>query len=232
MVQDSVFGQLVRYATKGRVFGQPENQADFEPPWKTENADESDKEKELEADGGLRSDTPTTPAEELASTQADATDVEQQAPIEQQQSRVLQPQRTPDGVTLIDWYRTDDEVNPQNWSSKRKAFAATILNLYTFGVYSSSAIITPAHNEIMDHFNVSYAVASLTLSMYVIGYGIGPLVSWLPSSISPLINHACSSFRHSRKFRCSDATFRTLLLTAYTLFWRYRLRLWIILLVS
>lgn len=78
---------------------------------------------------------------------------------------------------MIDWYTSDDKVNPQNWDWKKKATAALIINMYTFGVYSCSSIITPAHGEIMERFNVSYAEASLGLSMYVIGYGIGPLVS-------------------------------------------------------
>ena len=178
MVQDSVFGQLVRLATKGRVFAHEENDSNFQLPWKREANEDSDKEKELEAEAGAEPGRPLRRSAEEGTegTPPDA-DVEQQNPIEQQQSRVLQPQKTPEGIILIDWYTSDDKANPQNWSSKKKATAALIINLYTFGVYSCSSIITPAHGEIMERFNVSYAEASLGLSMYVIGYGIGPLVS-------------------------------------------------------
>lgn len=184
MVQDSVFGQLVRFATKGRVFGHEEHNEGFELPWKREGYEpneESDKEKELEAEAGANPDQLPSiapqPGEESAEAVTPSADVEQQSPIEQQQSRILKPTKTPEGIILIDWYTSDDKVNPQNWSSKKKAMSALIINLYTFGVYSCSSIITPAHGEIMERFNVSYAEASLGLSMYVIGYGMGPLVS-------------------------------------------------------
>lgn len=180
-IQDSVFGQLVRFATKGRVFAHEENDSNFQLPWKREANDDSDKEKELEAEAGSQAAQPLPAGRQSAEEEAHPTtpnaDIEQQSPIEPQQSRVLQPQKTPEGVILIDWYTSDDKANPQNWTSKKKAMAALIINLYTFGVYSCSSIITPAHGEIMERFNVSYAEASLGLSMYVIGYGIGPLVS-------------------------------------------------------
>ena len=34
------------------------------------------------------------------------------------------PVKTADGVTLVDWYNTNDPANPQNWSQKKKAFVA------------------------------------------------------------------------------------------------------------
>jgi MFS transporter, DHA1 family, multidrug resistance protein len=36
-------------------------------------------------------------------------------------------QKTEDGDILVDWYTTDDPANPQNWSSKKKIFAGTII---------------------------------------------------------------------------------------------------------
>lgn len=35
------------------------------------------------------------------------------------------PERTKDGIILVDWYTMDDAANPQNWSSGKKAFVAT-----------------------------------------------------------------------------------------------------------
>jgi MFS transporter, DHA1 family, multidrug resistance protein len=200
LMHDSPFGQLVRYATKGRIFGQPENASDFVLPWKDEGPEESDraesekeKEAEAEADGSRNPPDQATPAEaadaaeasDQVHRQATQPDVEQQqSPAHQTTSHVLRPKKTPEGVILIDWYRTDDPANPQNFSFRKKLVIASIINLYTFGVYSCSAIITPAHGQIMERFNVSYAEASLTLSMYVIGYGIGPLVSGAPQFIA------------------------------------------------
>lgn len=36
-------------------------------------------------------------------------------------------QKTEEGDVLVDWYTTDDPANPQNWSSKKKAFAGLII---------------------------------------------------------------------------------------------------------
>lgn len=43
-------------------------------------------------------------------------------------------------------------------------------------VYSASAIITPAEEYFQRHFGINQETASLVLSMYVLGYGLGPLL--------------------------------------------------------
>lgn len=220
LAHDSAFGQLVRYATRGRLFRQPENHPNFEPPWKRVDND-SETEKDLE---GANSTTPASEENDVAKEYDQASmpstrnDIEAQPPLSKEASRVLQPKKTPDDLILIDWYSTDDSANPQNWSWKKKAVAAAIINLYTFGVYSSSAIITPAQEEIMTRFNVSYAEASLGLSMYVIGYGIGPLVRFPSLPPSHLISDHRSYGHHSKRFQSLAATRPTPSLMGYTLF--------------
>lgn len=102
-------------------------------------------------------------------------EVEQEEAIERQQSSVIAPQRTADGIILIDWYTTDDPANPQNWNSWKKVWVGLIIFLYTFAVYSASAIYTSAEPQVMAKFGVGQSKASLGLSMYVLGYGIGPM---------------------------------------------------------
>ena len=48
--------------------------------------------------------------------------------------------------------------------------------LYTFAVYCGSSIYTSSEPQIMQVFNVGVSKASLGLSIYVIGYGVGPLI--------------------------------------------------------
>jgi DHA1 family multidrug resistance protein-like MFS transporter len=74
------------------------------------------------------------------------------------------------------------EQNPQNWNSWKKAWVALIIFLYTFAVYMASAIYTSAEPMVMEKFGVGQAKASLGLSMYVLGYGFGPMVSFLSCS--------------------------------------------------
>jgi MFS transporter, DHA1 family, multidrug resistance protein len=102
-------------------------------------------------------------------------EVEREEEIERRQSSIIAPQRTADGIILVDWYTTDDPENPQNWNSWKKAWVAFVIFMYTFSVYSASAIYTSAEPQIMAKFGVGQSKASLGLSMYVLGYGIGPM---------------------------------------------------------
>jgi len=59
-------------------------------------------------------------------------------------------------------------------------------SLYTYAVYLSSAIYTPSEPGIMSQFNVGPTAASRGLSLYVLGYGSGPLI-FSPLSEIPLV---------------------------------------------
>ena len=73
-------------------------------------------------------------------------------------------------------YTTDDPANPQNWSQKKKFWVAFLIDLYTFVVYCSSSIYVSSHHLVMLRFGVGNFKASLGLALYVLGYGIGPLI--------------------------------------------------------
>ena len=115
--------------------------------------------------------------------------VDQELAIERSKSIAIAPTKTSDGRILVDWYTTDDPANPQNWSLKKKNFVSLILSLYTFAVYTGSAIYTPSEPGVMSRFGVSATSASLPLSLYVLAYGIGPLI-FAPMSEVPLIGRA------------------------------------------
>ncbi|KXL49847.1 hypothetical protein M433DRAFT_146212 [Acidomyces richmondensis BFW] len=108
------------------------------------------------------------------------------ASLFEQSSRTIVPQRTSDGIILVDWYTTDDPDNPQNWSFGKKMFASTLIYLYTLAVYMGSAIYTPSAEGVMKEFDVSTEAASLGLSLYVLAYGIGPLI-FSPLSEIPVV---------------------------------------------
>jgi len=116
-------------------------------------------------------------------------DLEQQfslASIERGPTRPIEPEKLEDGTILVDWYTTDDPENPQNWSFGKKAVVLLQILMYTMGVYMGSAIYSPSAGGVMEHFGVSIGAASLGLSMYVLAYGIGPLL-WSPISEIPVI---------------------------------------------
>ncbi|KAL9091981.1 MAG: hypothetical protein Q9159_001126 [Coniocarpon cinnabarinum] len=107
---------------------------------------------------------------------AERHETERSEELQATQSAIIVPTKTKDGVILVDWYTTDDRENPQNWSLKKKVYVTFQLWLYTFTVYCASAIYTPSEEGVMERFGVGIPKAALGLSMYVLGYGIGPLL--------------------------------------------------------
>jgi DHA1 family multidrug resistance protein-like MFS transporter len=131
----------------------------------------------------------TRPEMQKITTRADLEqayeDATQQSAL-RQESRVIEPEKTADGLILVDWYATDDSENPQNWTASKKGIVVLQIYLYTLAVYLGSAIITPAEPYLIEQFGITPTVASLVLALYVLGYGIGPLV-WSPLSEIPSI---------------------------------------------
>jgi DHA1 family multidrug resistance protein-like MFS transporter len=48
--------------------------------------------------------------------------------------------------------------------------------LYTTAVYMGGSIYAPAEGAVVTALGVSLPVASLGLALYVVGYGVGPLI--------------------------------------------------------
>lgn len=113
-------------------------------------------------------------------------DEDEEHELEKVKSIPIVPQTTKDGAILVDWYYTDDPDNPYNWSRNKRLLINVLICLYTFVVYTTSAIYTTSEGGIMQRFGVSEIKATLGLSIYVLGYGIGPLI-FSPLSEIPLI---------------------------------------------
>lgn len=113
-------------------------------------------------------------------------EIEAELQIERTKSLAIVPQRTSDGNILVDWYTTDDAANPQNWSNGKRGFVAMLICAYTFAVYCGSAIYTSSEAGVIKEFGVSPTDASLPLSLYVLAYGMGPLI-FAPLSEIPIV---------------------------------------------
>ena len=95
--------------------------------------------------------------------------------------------------TALDWTGDDDEENPENWSTGKKAYHIAYVGLQCFVVYVDvsmlwasvltsnstfgSSVYTPAIAEVARQFAVSIEVATLPLTLYLIGLGFGPTIS-------------------------------------------------------
>ncbi|KZL79936.1 major facilitator superfamily transporter, partial [Colletotrichum incanum] len=89
------------------------------------------------------------------------------------------------GLHLVQFLPNDPE-NPRNWSGFKKALVSFELCLLIIAVYAGASIYTVGIHGIQVHFGVSDVVALLGLTVFVLGYGVGPLV-WSPLSEVPQI---------------------------------------------
>ena len=75
------------------------------------------------------------------------------------------------------WTTPDDPDHPRNWSSINKWITLTIVSLTLFITSASSTILAPARPEVdRDLAITSEAMGSLTMSIFILGGGVGSLV--------------------------------------------------------
>ncbi|KOG96835.1 Flr1p DI49_5177 [Saccharomyces eubayanus] len=77
---------------------------------------------------------------------------------------------------LVDWNGESDPENPQNWPLLKKSMVVSQIMILTCVTYMGSSIYTPGQEYIQSEFKVGHVVATLNLSMYVLGYGLGPII--------------------------------------------------------
>lgn len=87
-------------------------------------------------------------------------------------------------ATIVTWFGDDDPENPMNWSMGKKFLVTFLICLLTFSVYIGSAIYSAGTEEITQVFGVSQVAATLGLTLFVAGYGLGPMI-WSPMSEIP-----------------------------------------------
>ncbi|KAJ5497585.1 cycloheximide resistance protein [Penicillium fimorum] len=149
-VRDAPFGQFCRLVLGPLVFLYPDEKAGFQ----------------YEAPEETPVEVPT-PQANSSSTDTDA-DVEKAEPV----SSLGQSKP---GYQTVSWYGETDPENLQMWSLAKNIITFSQICLLTFSVYCGSAIITSAQPTFVEVFSVNVQESSLALSMYVLGYGIGPL---------------------------------------------------------
>ncbi|SJM86982.1 probable Fluconazole resistance protein 1 [Zygosaccharomyces bailii] len=77
---------------------------------------------------------------------------------------------------LVEFSGAEDPELPVNWSFAKKALVVFEVMILTAVTYMGSSIYTPGQEAIQKQFGVGHVVGTLNLSMYVLGYGLGPMV--------------------------------------------------------
>lgn len=75
---------------------------------------------------------------------------------------------------LVTW-KINDPGNPKNWSKPRKWYCTMVVAFTCFVVAFNSAVITPDIEGVAREFHVSQEVALPSISVFVIGFGVGKL---------------------------------------------------------
>ncbi|KAH9909069.1 putative MFS transporter [Xylariomycetidae sp. FL2044] len=78
---------------------------------------------------------------------------------------------------IVDWDGPDDPTNPLNWSPSKKQIHIAIVSLFSLNANLASTMFAPGAAQLASEFGItSSIVQALTVSLYVLGFAIGPLV--------------------------------------------------------
>ncbi|KAK5113561.1 hypothetical protein LTR85_010789 [Meristemomyces frigidus] len=72
-------------------------------------------------------------------------------------------------------FKPNDPENPKNWSKAYKWWCTMVVAITCFAVAFNSAVITADLTGVSDTFHVSEEVSFLTITVFVIGFGVGPM---------------------------------------------------------
>lgn len=82
---------------------------------------------------------------------------------------------------VVDFDGPDDPLHPMNWSLKKKFIISAICAFTSLGSTFASSVLSAATARIAVYFHVSVEVATLSSSLYLVGYAVGPSI-WAPLS--------------------------------------------------
>ncbi|RFU29502.1 hypothetical protein B7463_g6841, partial [Scytalidium lignicola] len=114
-------------------------------------------------------------------------DIKDNSPVAEEKSQRVSPRANskmdnglakehirPQGVS---WSGEHDMLNPMNWPSGKKWRILAVVSLMTFITPLSSSMFAPGVPQVMREFNSSSVILSeIVVSIYVLGFAIGPLV--------------------------------------------------------
>ncbi|KAH6675358.1 major facilitator superfamily domain-containing protein [Plectosphaerella plurivora] len=84
------------------------------------------------------------------------------------------PSSSEDQYMLVTFVPNDPE-NPRNWSTAYRWYVTLVVAVTCFVVAFCSSVITADVQGVASEFNVSEEVALLSISVFVVGFGIGPM---------------------------------------------------------
>ncbi|KAL6716876.1 GTPase-activating protein [Lecanora helva] len=166
LFRETVFGRIIRAISGGRIFGYDEELTALN----------------LEKYQPIQAGSSST-----SLTNAEKQNLQDGVKVENpgQENTVSIDQEKGKDHLLVTWSPNDPQ-NPRNWSTLKKLFVTFQICLLTTSVYIGSAIYTAGLEGVEAQFHISQVKALLGLTLFVIGYALGPMV-WAPMSEVPYI---------------------------------------------
>jgi DHA1 family multidrug resistance protein-like MFS transporter len=119
---------------------------------------------------------------------------------------------------IVDFEGEDDPYRPINWPTRKKITTTLLYGLTTMSATWGSSAYSAGTSQISAEFNVGSQVATLGTTLFLFGFGIGPLI-WAPLSeiygrrlavLCPMFVAICFSFGSA-----TSKDFQTLMLTRF-----------------
>ncbi|KAI5926313.1 MFS general substrate transporter [Camillea tinctor] len=120
---------------------------------------------------------------------------------------------------IVNFDGPDDPYRPHNWPTHKKVSTTMLYSLVTMTATWASAAYSPSTDQIAAQFHVDTQVATLGTTLFLLGFGLGPLL-WAPLSevygrrvavLTPMFVAVCFSF--------ATATAKDLQTIMITRFW-------------
>ncbi|PLB52009.1 putative MFS multidrug transporter [Aspergillus steynii IBT 23096] len=95
------------------------------------------------------------------------------------EGEIIKPIRSSATGKMEDWklvtFKIDDPENPKNWSKAFKWYCTMVVSFTCFVVAFASSVITAGLEGPIESFGVSREVSLVVVTVFVIGFGVGPM---------------------------------------------------------
>jgi DHA1 family multidrug resistance protein-like MFS transporter len=137
--------------------------------------------------GEKKEDNETSSADREAEEDLEKGENENEDPdaLEREEEYRKQKEEQAKDPNLIEWNSPDDPENPMNWKTSKKWVVTLVLGSMTFCVTFASSVFSNATIPVAEEFGVSTEVTTLGTSLFVLGFGVGPLVCFIEILLEP-----------------------------------------------
>ncbi|KAI1266647.1 major facilitator superfamily domain-containing protein [Xylariaceae sp. FL1019] len=92
------------------------------------------------------------------------------------ESQVVDEKKDDSDPNLVTWNGPDDPENPYNWPRGKKVGYLALLSITSLYSQLASTMFAPGAKQLVDEFHVTSSIeATFTVSIYVLGFAIGPV---------------------------------------------------------